>query len=488
MSEQPIIIMPKDTMRDTGKSAQIKNIQAAVLLSDTIRTTLGPKGMDKMIVDSLGDITITNDGATILKEMELNHPIAKMLLQIAKTQEHNIGDGTTTAVVIAGELLKQAQHLIDQNIHPTIIIKGFQLAKQHALIHLNKLSIESTPKQIDKILETTLTGKNSEQDKFHLSNLLTQSKKNIFITAKIGQPTSATKIFQGLIIDRHSTLITPLLNPKVCLLSTPFQIALPDVTTPLQIQQFAEQEETLIKQQIKILTDNKVNIIFCQKGVSVIAKHYLARANIEIINFVNESELLKLSKATKSTIISSIKDLQLQDIGQADKITYEDKMVQVKLSKSDYSTLIVCAPTEHVVSETIRALEDAIGVLKSIRKDNRIVGGAGAPELSTSREVQLFAESISGRERLAVEAYATALEIIPKTLIENAGLDLINMMSKLKSSKDDGINVFTGEVINPLKEGILEPLKIKIQALTSASDVAIMILRIDDVIVGAKRK
>ncbi len=523
---QPIFILPESTTRTTGRSAQRNNIAAAKLVAETVRTTLGPKGMDKMLVDALGDITITNDGATILREMQMDHPAAKMLVEVAKTQEEVVGDGTTTAAVLAGELLKQAETLLDKNIHPTIIVKGYRIAEEKTQIILRNISEHIDERNLDllkKIALTAMTGKGAEVAKEKLSLLCLKAlikviekdekgnfvieRDDIAIEKKIGNSVEDSEIIEGLILDKekvHSGMPQKLANPKIALIDSALEIknteieAKIQITDPSQLHSFLETEERIIKEMVDKLSSLHVNVVFCQKGIDELAQHYLAKHSIYACRRVKKSDMAKLARATGAAIVTKLSDLSSSDLGYAE-IVEERKMGDdnvtyvsgTSLSKS--VTILVKGGTEHIVAEVKRAMEDAIGDLVAAIKSGRVVAGAGACEVEVARNLRLFATSLSGREQLAVLAFADAMEIIPITLAENAGLDPIDVLTDLKVAHDKGvkwagIDVFTGKIIDAWDEGIIEPLKIKTQAVSSAAEVAEMILRIDDVIASGQNQ
>jgi len=516
---QPIFILPEGTSRTVGRDAQRNNIMAAKLVAETVRTTLGPKGMDKMLVDSLGDIIITNDGVTILQEMQVEHPSAKMIVEIAKTQEDEVGDGTTTAVVIAGELLKNAERLLDQEIHPTVIAKGYRMAAERAMIILNKMAEQILPNDsvvMKKIAITAMTGKGAESSKEKLAELTVRAVSdviesengkfvvdgdNIKIEKKVGGSVEDTELIEGVVVDKervHSGMPKIVKGAKIALIDSAIEIkdteidAKIQITDPSQMQAFLDMEEKMLKNMVQKIIDSGANAVFCQKGIDDLAQHYLSKKGIYAVRRVKESDMKGLSKATGAKIATNIDDLSPSDLGTAgvveEKKVGDEMMTFVRECPHAKSvTILVRGGTEHVVDEVKRALTDAVGDIIASIKDGKVVGGAGAPEIELAKQIRLFANSLSGREQLAVQAFADSIEVIPRTLAENAGLDPIDVMTELKSAHDAGrkwagINVFTGRVMDAWAEGVIEPLKIKTQAISSASEVATMILRIDDVI------
>lgn len=518
---QPIFILPEGYTRTMGRDAQRNNIMAAKLVAETVRTTLGPKGMDKMIVDSLGDITVTNDGVTILEEMQIEHPAAKMLVEVAKTQEEQVGDGTTTAVVFAGELLKNAERLLDQEIHSTVIAKGYRLAAEKANEILNRIAEPITSKDEDllkKIAITAMTGKGAEASKEKLANLIVKAAKQIIennmisiddikVEKKVGDGTEDSELVQGILLDKervHPAMPKSIRNAKIALLDAALEIKNTEietkiqVTDPSQLQAFMDQEEAFLKKMVESIVQSGANVVICQKGIDDMAQHFLAKAGIYAARRVKRSDLEKLARATGGKIITNLKDLNNSDLGYAglveEQTIGDEQMTYVKECKNPKSvTLLVRGGTQHVVDEVERAVKDAIGDISASLKVGKVVGGAGAVEIALARELRKFATSLSGREQLAVNSFADAVEIIPRTLAENAGLDPIDMVTDMKAKHDKGmkwagIDVFSGKIVDSWKAGVIEPLKTKTQAIKSASEVAELILRIDDVIAGSGSK
>ncbi len=517
---QPILILPEGYTRQVGRDAQRMNILAGKIVAETVRTTLGPKGMDKMLVDSLGDVVITNDGVTILKEMEIEHPAAKMMVEIAKTQEDEVGDGTTTAVVVAGELLKEAEALLDQNIHPTVIANGYKLAAMKAIEKLEKIAIPVDPKDkklLRRIAETAMTGKGayvSYAEK--LADLIVNAvlnvvengkvdKDSIKIEKKVGGGVEDSELIKGITIDKervHPDMPSRVENAKILLLESPIEVKETEtdaqirINSPDQLQAFIEQEEKMIKEMVEKIVQLGANVVFCQKGIDDLAQYYLSKNGIFAVRRVTKSDMEKLAKATGAKIITNLKEASAKDLGKAgvveEKKIAGDSMIFVENCKNPKAvTILIRGGTEHVVDEIERAVTDAIGDVAAVIENGKVVGGGGAAEIEAAEELRKFAKSLGGREQLAVNAFANALEIIPKTLAENAGLDPIDMLVALKAAhakgmKNAGINVEKGKVVDMVREGIIEPLKIKTQALKSASEVATMILRIDDVIAAGK--
>jgi archaeal chaperonin len=515
---QPIFILPEGSSRNSGRAAQKANIAAAKIISDTIRTTLGPKGMDKMLVNSSGDVIITNDGATIVDEMNVEHPAAKMIVEVAKTQDEEVGDGTTTAVVIAGELLHAAENLLDKNIHPTVISEGYKLAAQKAQEVLKNLgeNINISDKVILRnIAMTAMTGKNVEWAKQKLAEIAVNATlhviegqivdlDNIKIEKKSGGGSADTELVQGIILDKervHNDMPKQISGAKIALVDSPFEVksteidAKIQITDPNQLQAFLDQEEKTLQDFVDAIKNSGANAVFCSKGIDDIAQQMLADAGIYAIRRVTNSDMIKLSKATNTKIISRIKDIKSTDLGlgavEARKLGDEDMTYVTQCKNPKAVTIIIRGGTEHVIDEVERALKDALGDLSAAIRLGSCVAGGGATEVELARQLREYASTLSGREQLAVEAFADALEMIPRTLAENAGLDPIDMLTALKAAHDagskwSGLNVFVGKAQDMWASGVIEPLKIKMQAIQSAAETAILILRIDDIISSGK--
>ncbi|MDD5649911.1 MAG: thermosome subunit beta [Candidatus Nanoarchaeia archaeon] len=517
--QQPIYILPESAIRTKGREAHRNNIAAAKLIAETVRTTLGPKGMDKMLVDSMGDIIITNDGVTILEEMQIEHPAAKMLVEVAKTQENEVGDGTTTAVVLCGELLKNAEDLIDKEIHPTVIVKGYKMAAEIAQKVLQNMAEDldtNDTETLKKIAMTAMTGKGAESAKEKLSemavnainritvkedNKLIIDLDNIKIEKKIGGGTEDSELVEGIILDKErvqSSMPRIVKNAKIILIDSALEIKGPEsdtkiqVTSPEQLQAFLENEERMLRSMVEKIVKSEANVVFCQKGIDDIAQHFLAKKGIYALRRIKDSDMIKLAKATGAKVISNLDDLTKDDLGfagivEAQKMGDEEWTFVKNCKNPKAVTFLIRGGTKHVVDEIERAIKDSLGDISSALKNGKVVAGAGAAEMEVARNLRKFSNTLSGREQLAVLAFADAIEIIPRTLAENAGIDPIDLLTALKQKHDEGkkwagIDVFTGKVVDAWKMGVIEPLKIKIQAVKSATEVANMILRIDDII------
>ncbi len=517
---QPIYILKEGSSRTRGRDAQGMNITAAKAVANAVRTTLGPKGMDKMLVDTIGDIVITNDGVTILKEMDIEHPAAKMMVEVAKTQDDEVGDGTTTAVVIAGELLKRSEDLLEQDVHPTVIAQGYRQAAIKAQELLKSFAIDVKPGDTDilkKIAETAMTGKGAEASKEKLCALVVKAVsmvaeedgtvdiENIKIEKKVGGSIEDSEIIEGMIIDKervHPGMPAKVSNAKILLLNAAVEFKKTEVdaeiniTSPDQLQAFLDEEERMIKGIVDKIIASGANVVFCQKGIDDIAQHYLSKAKILAVRRVKKSDMEKLARATGASVVSSIDAIGDIELGKAGiveerKVSGEEMIFVEDCKNPKAVSLIIRAGTEHVVAELDRAMEDAIRVVGVVLEDKKCVAGGGAPEIELSLRLREYAATVGGRIQLAIEAFANSLEIIPRTLAENAGLDPIDMLVALRASheagnKTTGLNVFEGKPSDMAKEGVLEPLRVKTQAIASAAEAAIMILRIDDIIASAK--
>jgi thermosome len=493
---------------------------AAKLVAETVRTTLGPKGMDKMLVDSMGDVVITNDGVTILKEMEIEHPAAKMIVEIAKTQEEEVGDGTTTAVVIAGALLKRAEDLLDQEVHPTIVAKGYKMASNKASEILKKVSVKVDPsdvKTLTKLTQTCISTKAPSESKKIVDELVKAVMRvvedgkvdpdNIKIQKKVGKSVDDSELIDGFILDKERVsngMPRKVENSKIALISTALEVekteteAKINISSPDQLQSFLEQEERMIKEMVDKIVKSGANVVLCQRGMDDIAQHFLTKAGVMAVKNISSSDMSKLARATGGNVVKTLDDLSGKDLGNAKlveevKIGNDDMIFVRKCRNPKAVSLLIRGGTEHVIDEVERAIQDAIGVLKTAIEDGMIVAGGGAPEMLLSKELFKYAEKLKGREQLAVRAFAEALESIPRTLAENAGLDPIDMIVGLKAAHDSGkkwfgVDVFKGEPADMMTKGIIEPTRVKEQAIQSASEVAVMILRIDDVIAASKLK
>jgi thermosome len=525
-SGQPVLILKEGTTRSRGREAQRNNIMAARIIGEVLKTTLGPRGMDKMLIDSLGDITITNDGAAILDEMEVEHPAAKMMVEIAKTQDDMVGDGTTTAVVLAGELLKKAEELLDQNIHPTIIVSGYRKAVQKAMETINTIA---TPVDIEdretlrKVALTAMASKAVGPAKEHLAEIAIDAVKqiaeqwgdrrvadidNIQIIKKTGKSLFESQLIGGVIIDKevvHSGMPKKIEDAKIALLDCPLEIEKTEISAeirirdPTQMKAFLDQETKMLKQMVEKIKASGANVVLCQKGIDDMAQHFLAKEGIMAARRIKQSDMEKLARATGARIITDLEDLTSSDLGMAGLVEErkigEDKMIFVEKCKNPRSVaVLIRAGLERMVDEAERAMTDALSVVSDVIENNKIVAGGGAVEVEVAKELRDYATKVGGREQLAIEAFADSIEIVPRTLAENAGLEPIDIIVELRAAHEKkdghpmGVNVFTGKIENMHDNGVVEPVVVKEQAVKSAAESASMILRIDDVIAATKPK
>jgi len=515
MTEKPVMLMPEDIQRIIGKDAQRNNILAAKMVAEVVKTTLGPKGMDKMLVSPANDIIVTNDGVTILDEMQIEHPAAKMMVEIAKTQESEVGDGTTTAVMIAGKLLENAEKLLDKKIHPTIITKGYRLAAEKSQEILNEIALKITPDNVDvlkQIAMTAMTGKGAEDSKEKFAEIIVNAIKQIEDDGKVnlsdikiekarGEGIKDTELIRGIILSKEKIshdMPQKMENARIALIDFPLELKNPEIDTkisissPEQLQNFINQEEKTIKEMVEKVKNTGANVIFCQKGIDDLAEYLLSKGKIYACRRVSKSDMEKISKATNGKIVSNLNELSSAELGNSDVVEEikhgEDSLTYVRGCQNPKAlTILIHGGTEHVMDEIERALKDGLGDVICSLKSCLVVPGGGAIEIELAKRLREFGQTLSGREQLAIEEFASALEFIPITLAENAGIDPIDILTELKSRHDSGeknagLNLFTNKVENVLDARIIEPLKIKTQAINSASEVAMMILRIDDVI------
>ena len=517
----PVVILKEGTKRDNGRKATHNNIAAAKAIAEAVRSTLGPKGMDKMLVDSMGEVVITNDGVTILKEVEVEHPAAKMVVEIAKTQDSECGDGTTTAVILAGELLKNAEELLEKGVHPTAISNGYRKASQESLRLLEKISrpiSKNDTSTLKSIAITSMTGKSSEANADFLAELtvkavkmvsessgkeITVDRDNIKIQKKQGVSISDTEMVPGIIMDKepvHTGMPTKISKAKVALIDAPLEIKKTEIESkiqindPSQIQAFLDQEEASIKKMVDQINKTKANVLICQKGIDDLAQHYLAKYGIMAIRRAKKSDIEALAKATGGRVVSNLDAISTDDLGFAGlvevrKIGDDDMTFVTECKNPKAVSILVRGGSEHVVDEIERNLDDAIGVVALVVKDGKIVTGGGAVEIELGLKLRKYAPRIGGREQMAFESFAQAVEVVPSTLAENAGLDVIDTLMGLRKAHTQkgrnphaGLDAYSGKVVNMKSRNVVEPLRVKTQALSSATDVATMILRIDDVI------
>ena len=525
-SGQPVLILKEGTSRNRGKEARRNNIMAARVVGEVLRTTLGPRGMDKMLIDSLGDITITNDGATVLNEIEVEHPAAKMMVEIAKTQDDMVGDGTTTAVVLAGELLKKAEELLEQNIHPTIMVSGYRKAALKAVETIKNLGIQvelTDRATLKKVAVTSMASKAVGAAKDHLADIAVDAIRqivekrgdrtvadidNIQTIKKTGKSLLESQLVNGLVIDKevvHPGMPKLVEKAKIALIDCALEIEKTEISAeirihdPAQMKAFLDQENKMLQDMVNKVKSSGANVVFCQKGIDDMAQHFLAKVGILAARRVKQSDMEKLARATGGIIVTNLADLRAQDLGLAGIVEQrklgEDKMVFVEKCKDPRSVaIIIRAGLERMVDEAERAMTDALSVVSDVVETNKVVAGGGAVEVEVAKELRDYATSVGGREQLAIEAFADAMEVIPKALAENAGLEPIDILVELRSAhekaegKYKGVNVFTGKIENMREKGVIEPVVVKEQAINSATESAAMILRIDDVIASTKPK
>jgi thermosome len=519
IGQTPIFILKEGTKREKGKGAQFNNITAARAIADSVRSTLGPRGMDKMLVDSMGDVVITNDGVTILKEIDVEHPAAKMLVEVAKTQDEECGDGTTTAVILAGELLKKAEAMIEQNVHPTVISGGYRAAATKARELLENLAIKVSPDDKDTLMDiarTSMISKSVSTSRNLLADVAVRAvsavaeKKdgkwyvdddNIQVVKKQGGSMDDTQMISGIIVDKeavHSGMPKKVEKAKIALVDSALEVkkteidAKIEITDPSQLHAFLDEEENMLKKMVEIVKKSGATVLFAQKGIDDLAQHYLAKEGIYAVRRVKKSDMEKLSKATGANLVTKLDDLKASDLGEAalveEKKIADDRMTFVTGCKNPKAvSILIRGGTEHVVDEIDRSLNDAISVVSVAYEDGKLVTGGGSTAVELALKLRDYAASVGGREQIAIDAFASAMEVVPIALSENAGLDPIDVMIALRQAhkggkKYAGINVFTGKVVDMKKEKVLEPIRVGRQAISSATDAAVMILRIDDVI------
>ncbi|MFZ0005072.1 MAG: thermosome subunit alpha [Methanoregula sp.] len=517
---QPIIILRQGTTRNRGQEAQENNIAAAKAVATAVRSTLGPKGMDKMLIDSMGDIVITNDGATILKQMDIEHPAAKMMVEIAKTQDDEVGDGTTSAVVIAGELLKQAEELLQSRVHPTVIGEGYQQAAVKSLAILESLSVAVKPSDtamLEKVAETAISGKGAEAYKKLLCAMVVKAVtsitepdgtvdiKHINVQKKVGGAVENTVLIEGMVLDKERAnpgMPKVVKDARILLLNAAVEFRKTEVsaeiniTRPEQLQAFLDEEAQMVHGLAEKIIASGANVMFCQKGIDDVAQHYLAKAGILAVRRVKKSDMENLARATGAALVNSIDAISASDLGTAGLVEEKkfsgEEMITVSHCKNPKAvSIIIRGGSDHIIDEIERALHDALMVVSVVVKDKKIVAGGGAPETELSLQLRQYASTLGGRNQLAVEAFAAAMDVIPRALAENAGLDSIDMLVAIRAAHEAGnrtfgLDVYAGKPVDMLKAGVVEPLRVKTQAITSAAEAAVMILRIDDVISSSK--
>lgn len=520
---QPVVILKEGTERSTGRDARGSNIMAARIVSEAVKTSLGPKGMDKMLVDSFGDVTITNDGATMLKEMDVQHPAAKMMVEVSKTQDDEVGDGTTSVVILTGELLGKATELMEKKVHPIVIIDGYRQAEEKALEILEDIAEKVDPKDkkvLKKVSMTTMASKLINQHSEYLSGIAVEAVlqvaeesnggyevdlDNIKIEKKPGASMTETRLVQGLIIDKevvHDGMPKQVKKATIGLLNAAMEIEKTEfdskiaIETPEQMQAYLDQEEQMLRDMVKKVKDAGINVLLCQKGIDDMVQHFLAREGIFASRRLKKSDMEALAKATGAKVVNSVDQLSKEDAGYAELVEErkisDDKMIFVEGCKNPKAvSILIRGGTERVVDEADRSIHDALCVVKDVVQEPKIVAGGGAPEIETARLLRDFAEKLAGRERLAVVAFADALEVIPITLAENSGMDPIDAISEMQSAhakgnKWVGVNGYTNKVEDLSKINVYEPMVVKAQAIKSATEAATLLLKIDDIIAVQK--
>lgn len=511
MQGTPIFILREGTERQRGKDALGNNISAARAIAESIRTALGPRGLDKMLTDNFGDVTITNDGATILKEMDVSHPVAKFIVELAKSQDEEVGDGTTSVVVLAGELLKMAEELIADNIHPSVIVEGYRLAAEEAKKHLDTISRTIDPEDKEtlvKIATTAMGSKVVSTSGPHMAKIIVDAilkvrdengvdLDDVKVEKKAGGSLGETELIEGLVLDKefvHQGMPQDIEDAKIALLDEALEISKTEfdaeltISSPDQIKGFLDRETDMIKEMVDYVANSGATVLLCSKGIDDIAQHLLSKRGIAAVRRIKKSDMEKLAKATGAKIVSRLNDLSAEDLGTAghiyQKTISDDKMIFVEDCPNAKSvTILIRGGTELVVDEADRALHDALCVVRNVVRDGKIVAGGGSPEMSISKRLYEYSGELTGREQLAVKAFAEALEVIPRTLAENTGLDPIDIMAELRKSGEGwGIDPINRKVINFKEADVVEPTSVKRQAISSAAEAAQMILRIDDVI------
>ncbi|MDB9250162.1 thermosome subunit beta [Halorubrum ezzemoulense] len=513
---QPMIIMGDDAQRVQDKDAQEYNISAARGVAESVRSTLGPKGMDKMLVNSMGDVTITNDGVTILQEMDIDNPTAEMVVEVAETQEDEAGDGTTSAVAIAGELLKNAEDLLEQDIHPTAVIKGFNLASEYAREQVDEVATAVDPddtETLQNVAETSMTGKGAELDKDVLADLVVRAVQgvtveaddgshvvdlaNLNIETRTGRAAGESRLLTGAAIDKdpvHDDMPTDFESANVLLLNDPIEVEEADVDTsvnvdsPDQLQKFLDQEEEQLREKVDQIVDSGADVVFCQKGIDDLAQHYLAKEGVLAVRRTKKSDLTFLKNVLGAPIVTDLDSLTADDlaVGSVER-DGDEELFYVEGEDAHGVTLLLYGTTDHVVDELERGIQDALDVVSTTVSDGRTLPGGGAVEVEIARRLRDYADSVEGREQLAVEAFADSLELIPRVLAENAGLDAIDLLVDLRAAHEAGdqhagLDVFAGEVVDTAEAGVVETAHAKEQAIASAAEAANLVLKIDDII------
>ena len=521
----PVLVMKEGSSRSRGRQAQHSNIMAARVIAEAVRSSLGPKGMDKMLVDSMGDVTITSDGRTILDEIDVEHPVAKMMVEVAKTQDDEVGDGTTTSVIVTGELLSKAEDLIEKKVHPTIVIDGLRMAADKSLEMLEKIAIpvEATDKEsLKKVAMTSMASKLVAEDREELAEVAVDAVlhvaekvgdeyrvdlDDIMVEKKPGESVTETKLIEGLLLDKevvHPGMPKRVENAKIALLDTALEVEKTEfdskinIETPEQMEAFLKEEENMMRDMVEKIGKTGANVLVCQKGIDDMVQHFLSREGVLAVRRAKKSDMEKLAKATGGKVVTNLDDMSGNDLGNAalveERKIGDDKMTFIEGCRNPRSVaMLIRGGTERIVDEAERSIHDALCVVRDVVQEPKILAGGGAPEIEIARELRDYAETLTGRETLAVQIFAEAIETVPVTLGENAGMDPINLLSDLKSrhekgEKWTGVNVFEGKVEDMKKLNVYDPIAVKKQIIKSATEAASMILKIDDVIAAGKMK
>jgi len=521
----PILVLREGSRRSRGRDAQHSNIMAAKVIAQAVKSSLGPKGMDKMLVDDMGDVTITSDGRTILERISVEHPAAKMMVEVAKAQDDEVGDGTTTSVVVAGDLLSKAEDLINKNIHPTTIIDGYRKASEKALEVLERIAVQVDPADKDalrRVAMTSLASKIVSENKEQLAEITVEAVllvaytvgeehrvdlDDIMVKKKTGESVVGTKLIRGIVLDKgfvHPDMPKRIEGARIALLNSPLEVEKTEfdarihIESPEAMDEFLKEEECILRRMAEKIASVGANVLICQKGIDDMAEYYLAKMGIAAVKRVKKSDLEKVAKATGGRIVVNLDDLRDEDLGFAGLVEErkigDDKMVFIEGCKNPRSvTILIRGGTERIVDEAERSIHDALCVVRDVVQEPKILAGGGAPEIEVAREVRGYAESLPGREQLAARSFAEAIEIVPTTLAENAGLDPIDIISELRSAHERGevwmgVDVLGGGVDDMMRLEVYEPLAVKKQVIKSATEAATMILKIDDVIAAGRSK
>ncbi|MEM1521621.1 MAG: thermosome subunit beta [Thermofilaceae archaeon] len=520
----PVLVLKEGTSRRTGREAMMLNFMVAKAIAETVKTTLGPRGMDKMLIDSLGDITITNDGATVLDEMDVQHPVAKLLVEIAKAQDDEVGDGTTTTVIVTGELIKEAEKLLEKNLHPTVIVAGYKKALEKASEVLRRFAVKvdiNDDETLKKVAMTSMRGKAIAAFREYLAGVAVKAVKQIAekrdekivadidhiqLIKKKGGSFLDTQLVYGVIIDKevvHPDMPKKIEKARIALIDAPLEVEKTEIdaeiriNSPEQMKMFLDEEARLLKDMVEKIKAAGANVVICQKGIDDLAQYYLAKAGILAVRRVKKSDMEKLARATGGKIVTKIEELSPDVLGYAELVeerkVADEKMVFVEGCPNPKAvSILVRGGLERAVDEAERNLIDALSVVSDVIEEPYILPGGGAPEAELAKELRIYASKVGGREQLAIEAFANALESIPRTLAENSGLDPIDMLAELRAAHEKpegwkyGVDVFEGKVADMWSLGVVEPLSVKLQAIKAATEAAIMILRIDDIIAASK--